>query len=226
MRKVVLLAALAIVGLIAMAPAAQAQTQPFSASFKGIQTPQRAALRRWGALREWLDQRFRRRHLQRPAGESWARLGLLSAADRAGVHRPQQRTGLAHAVGGRRPVLARQVARHPGFAALVRQPDSVSTPPTRSPMEPGSSRERGEVAQPPCEPPAHRTSSRSRECSTSRQTLGNKTVRSDGIRIAGPVIGLRSVVPSSRICENAASQERRFHVHRFIPTPPVFGSVA
>lgn len=38
MRKVVLLAALAITGLIAVAPAAQAQTQPFSASFKGIQT--------------------------------------------------------------------------------------------------------------------------------------------------------------------------------------------
>ncbi len=37
MRKVVLLTALAIVGLIAMAPAAQAQTQPFSASFKGNQ---------------------------------------------------------------------------------------------------------------------------------------------------------------------------------------------
>ena len=37
MRKVVLLAALAITGLIAMAPAAQAQTQPFSASFKGNQ---------------------------------------------------------------------------------------------------------------------------------------------------------------------------------------------
>ena len=37
MRKVVLLAALAITGLIAVAPAAQAQTQPFSASFKGNQ---------------------------------------------------------------------------------------------------------------------------------------------------------------------------------------------
>ena len=37
MRKVVLLAVLAIAGLIAMAPAAQAQTQPFSASFKGKQ---------------------------------------------------------------------------------------------------------------------------------------------------------------------------------------------
>ena len=37
MRKVVLLAALAITGLIAVAPAAQAQTQPFSASFKGKQ---------------------------------------------------------------------------------------------------------------------------------------------------------------------------------------------
>jgi hypothetical protein len=37
MRKVVLLAALAITGLIAIAPAAEAQTQPFSASFKGNQ---------------------------------------------------------------------------------------------------------------------------------------------------------------------------------------------
>ena len=37
MRKVGLLGALAITGLIAMAPAAQAQTQPFSASFKGKQ---------------------------------------------------------------------------------------------------------------------------------------------------------------------------------------------
>jgi hypothetical protein len=37
MRKVVLLAALAITGLIAMAPAAEAQTQTFSASFKGNQ---------------------------------------------------------------------------------------------------------------------------------------------------------------------------------------------
>ena len=37
MRKVFLLAALAITGLVAIAPAAQAQTQPFSASFNGKQ---------------------------------------------------------------------------------------------------------------------------------------------------------------------------------------------
>ena len=37
MRNVFLLAVLAITGLIAMAPAAQAQTQPFSARFKGNQ---------------------------------------------------------------------------------------------------------------------------------------------------------------------------------------------
>ena len=46
--------------------------------------------------------------------------------------------------------------------------------PTWSAMEPGSSRGPGEVAQPPCEPPAHRTSSRSRECWTSRRRLGTR----------------------------------------------------
>jgi len=122
MRKVVLLAVLAIAGLIAMAPAAQAQTQPFSASFKGKQRhndPPCAAgvLCGSGSISGFGDATY-----SRPAGESWARRRLLSAVDRTGVHRPQQRTGLAHAVGGRRCVLSRQVARRPWFAALVRQP--------------------------------------------------------------------------------------------------------
>ena len=114
MRKVVLLAALAITGLIAVAPAAQAQTHPFSASFKGIQTRNEPPCAAGVLCGSGSISGFGKRFLQRPAGESWARLGLLSGADRAGVQRPHKRTGLAHAVGGRRPVLARQVARHPG----------------------------------------------------------------------------------------------------------------
>ena len=171
MRKVVLLAALAITGLIAVAPAAQAQTQPFSASFKGKQTlnePPCAAgvLCGSGSISGFGDASYSALPVSLgPVSGSCQALTALVFIDLSNGQ------GSLTLLADGDLCYARQVARRPWCRCTRSATRPVSTAPTRSPMEPGSSREPGEVAQPPCEPPAHRTSSRSRECWTSRQRL-------------------------------------------------------
>ena len=217
------LAALAITGLIAVAPAAQAQTQPFSASFKGIQTrnePPCAAgvLCGSGSISGFGDATNSALPVSLgPVSGSCQALTALVFIDLTSGQ-------------GSLTLLADGDLCWPGKSHDT--PGSlhcsatrlVSTAPTRSPMEPGSSRSERKWLSHPANRRAHTTSS----TLGSARPLGRRWDQdgsSDGIRIAGPVIGLHSVVPSS-IRENAAPQERRFHVHRFIPTPPVFGSVA
>ena len=170
MRKIVLLAVLAITGDIAMAPTAEAQTQPFSASFKGNQRlnePPCAAgvLCGIGSISGFGDATYSALPVDLgPVAGSCQPLTALVSVDLSG------RDGFAHAVGGRRTVLAGHVGRRSWCAAVVRQPGSYRRPLRGHRWNRGLRRGRGKWLGHPAGSPARRTSSRFRECSISRQS--------------------------------------------------------
>ena len=167
MRKVFLLAVLAITGLIAMAPAAQAQTQPFSASFKGnqrLKEPPCAAgvLCGSGSISGFGDASYSAVPVSLgPLSGSCQALTALVFIDLSNGQ-------------GSLTLLADGALCYPGKShdapgGLHSFGNPARIDATYEVTDgTGSSRGPGEVAQPPCEPPEHRTSSRCRECWTFR----------------------------------------------------------